>query len=287
MKDAFGVERADMISKAETKAPPKASAGRQATGALLGPYHGLVAGKKGHKLRAAGNELAGGMAGGVAGGTAGAIPGIIARSPAAAAIGGQIGTTVGALAGKVAGTRRAQRMGHYKPEPTGVAKAEGTKWRLSEGERKAGQGNKKQKAAAIGAVGAYSAGVGAATYGTVAGAQDLASAKSERFWAKQARNMSLRRKGQMDAFRQSGNKKMAGESMRMALKHNANAVAGEKAARALSRSGKGKIALGAAAGVAGLGSLMAASNSQSNRVNAYRKSKGEAPRSKWTGFPKG
>lgn len=115
MKDAFGVERGE-VSKADTKKQPPASAGRQVTGGLLGPYHGLVAGKKGHKLRAAGNEWAGGVAGGVGGSALGAIPGIIARKPGLAFAGAELGATGGGIAGKVAGTRRAQRMGHYKPE---------------------------------------------------------------------------------------------------------------------------------------------------------------------------
>lgn len=105
---AFGVED-DRISKADKHhGTLQASPGRLATGALLGPYHGLVAGRKGRKLRAAGNELGGSMIGSVAGG---ALAGALSRGKASSA-----GALIGNYGGGAAGTERAQRMGHYKPE---------------------------------------------------------------------------------------------------------------------------------------------------------------------------
>lgn len=113
MIDGFGVERLDIVSKAEQK---EASTGRLITGTVFGPYHGLAAGKKGRKLRAAGNELGGSLVGGAAGSAAGSLPGLIARKPGLAIHGSVAGSTVGGYAGKWQGTKRAQRMGHYKPE---------------------------------------------------------------------------------------------------------------------------------------------------------------------------
>lgn len=80
--------------------------GRQAAGGLLPGAHGLAAGKKGRKLRAAGNEV-----GGVSVGTvAGSVVNGAARGRLLYAI------PAGAAAGGVMGTRRAHRMGHYKSQ---------------------------------------------------------------------------------------------------------------------------------------------------------------------------
>ncbi len=121
-KSAFGVEHGDSISKAAPTKQKKASAGRQALGTVLPGYHGLAAGKKGHKLRAAGNEL-GGRIGGALVGQAAAAPLVAgglahATRPAGmAALAGGTGISVAStLYGGVKGTQRAQRMGHYKPE---------------------------------------------------------------------------------------------------------------------------------------------------------------------------
>jgi hypothetical protein len=106
---AFGVEDT-RISKADSDRPPKASAGRIASGALASPYHGLVAGKPGKKLRAAGNELGGGVLGGVGGRIAGTV--LTRGKP----VGAAIGSRVGVLGGGAAGVVRAQGRGYYKPE---------------------------------------------------------------------------------------------------------------------------------------------------------------------------
>lgn len=124
-KSAFGVEHGDSISKAaptKPKTQKPASAGRQAAGTLFPGWHGAFAGKKGHKLRAAGNEL-GGRIGGALVGQAAAAPLVAgglahATRPAGmAALAGGTGISVAStLYGGVKGTQRAQRMGHYKPE---------------------------------------------------------------------------------------------------------------------------------------------------------------------------
>lgn len=105
MIDAFGIERPDLISKQEKKA----SSGRLVLGGMFPGFHGVVAGKKGRKLRAAGNEAVGGMAGGVAGATIGGIAGAATRNPRIATGASNIGT----IAGSIAGTQRAQSRGHY------------------------------------------------------------------------------------------------------------------------------------------------------------------------------
>jgi len=121
-KSAFGVEHGDSISKAAPAKQKKASTGRLALGTVLPGYHGLAAGKKGHKLRAAGNEIGGRIVGSAAGGIAAApltTAGMAhATKPAgiAALAGGAAISAGSSIYGGVKGTQRAQRMGHYKPE---------------------------------------------------------------------------------------------------------------------------------------------------------------------------
>ena len=66
MISAFEVEHE--VAKAEKKraslTASDASVGRHLSAQAFGSGHGLVAGRKGHKLRAAGNEFAGAAAGG-------------------------------------------------------------------------------------------------------------------------------------------------------------------------------------------------------------------------------
>lgn len=69
---------------AKAKKPDNPSAGRVVTGALLPVWHGAVAGKPGHKLKAAGYELG--------------------------------GTMIGAQPGAAVGTFAAHRAGHYKKQ---------------------------------------------------------------------------------------------------------------------------------------------------------------------------
>lgn len=85
------------VSKKKAKAPVddkpgKVSGGRLATGGLFPGYHGAIAGKKGHKLKAVGHEVLGGMAGGV-----------VAGPP-------------GTVAGAAIGTKMAHDKGYYKPQ---------------------------------------------------------------------------------------------------------------------------------------------------------------------------
>lgn len=89
----------------------KPTAGRYAAGYAFNPVHGLVAGKKGHKLRAAGNELGGATLGSIAGSAAGAA---LTRGKSAPAI--QAGGAAGAIGGVLGGVKRAQSKGHYKPQ---------------------------------------------------------------------------------------------------------------------------------------------------------------------------
>jgi len=115
MQDAFGVELGE-VSKAAKK-QKKASTGRLVTGALFPGYHGIAAGRKGHRLRAAGNELGGGIAGSLVGGAAGSALGMAAtRNPMGGAVGAHFGAAGGSYVGGHLGTQRAQRMGHYKNE---------------------------------------------------------------------------------------------------------------------------------------------------------------------------
>jgi hypothetical protein len=96
--------RSEIVAKQE-----KASGGRLAAGGVFPGYHGAFAGKKGHKLRAVGNEVAGNIVGGTAGGLAASIA-TRGKSMGAA----RIGTSAGGVAGGVVGTARAQRKGHFK-----------------------------------------------------------------------------------------------------------------------------------------------------------------------------
>ena len=110
----WGVEHGDSISKADTKygksGPP--SPERRTQGAIwnyLAPgSHGLAAGKRGKKIRAATNEGGGVVIGGVAGGLVGSKLSLgRARVPLAAATG---------IAGGQLGLNRNQRKGYLKPE---------------------------------------------------------------------------------------------------------------------------------------------------------------------------
>lgn len=107
MLSAFGVEHGE-ISKEffgrerKKNKQKKASLGRLTAGTLAGGsgIHGAIAGKKGHKLRAMGNQIGGGLAAG--------LPATMVAGPVA----GLPATLVGANIG----TRRAQAMGHFKKQ---------------------------------------------------------------------------------------------------------------------------------------------------------------------------
>jgi len=110
---AFGVDHGG-ISKAERKSSGNPSVARMAAGGLFSPYHAAVAGRKGKKLRAVGNQ-AGGAALGTLPGAALMGVGAATRKPGMA-MGGQLLGGAGGIAGGVAGTRRANRKGYFKPE---------------------------------------------------------------------------------------------------------------------------------------------------------------------------
>lgn len=95
MIDAFGIERPDLVSKADDRSSGSASAARLVGGGLLPGAHGAVAGRKGKKLKAVGHEL-----GGAAVGTLVALPNV----------------------GAAVGTNIANKKGYYKPEPENVEK---------------------------------------------------------------------------------------------------------------------------------------------------------------------
>jgi hypothetical protein len=106
------------------KSEDRATIGRQAAGAYFAPVHGLVAGKKGHKIRAAAHETAGV--------TLGQLPGFVAGQAASrmmptgrAKVATQLGAlgvqSAGAWAGGMKGVRNAQAAGHYKPQAKSTA----------------------------------------------------------------------------------------------------------------------------------------------------------------------
>ena len=110
---------ADEVAKADE---PKASTGRLVAGTVAPGWHGLVAGTKGHKARAWGNEVGGGYAGGLPGYLTAAAGAVAAAKGKRALgtklmIGGYAAGAGGAYTGTNLGTRRAQRMGHYKDQP--------------------------------------------------------------------------------------------------------------------------------------------------------------------------
>lgn len=122
---AFGVVHE--ISKREKKASMDRHGATLAANALTVPgAHGVFAGKKGKKARAAGNEFVGGAGGALAGGPVGAMTGsLVGRaatrgSVSGQAVGARVGSTLGGLAGFGGGTawsvNRNQRKGYYKPE---------------------------------------------------------------------------------------------------------------------------------------------------------------------------
>lgn len=99
------------------KQQPKASQGRLAAGWAAPGLHGAVAGKKGRKLRAAGNEIGGTVLGSAAGGLA---AGVLTRGKGAA-----FGSAAGSGVGAVAGTARAQKQGHFKMQKNDAVSAFG------------------------------------------------------------------------------------------------------------------------------------------------------------------
>jgi hypothetical protein len=98
----------ERISKAKSDNP---SAGRLATSYLFPGIHGVAAGKKGKRARAAGNEVGGALGGSVAGSMAGKL--VARRNPVMGAV---AGSYAGGIGGNAAGTTRAHRRGYYRAE---------------------------------------------------------------------------------------------------------------------------------------------------------------------------
>lgn len=102
---AFGVDHGD-FAKAD-----KQSGGRRILTSAFPGYHAGIAGKKGKKLRAVGNELGGG----VAGGAAGQLAGLAASRGRSTALAGGL-SMAGAITGSQMGGNRNQRKGYLKSE---------------------------------------------------------------------------------------------------------------------------------------------------------------------------
>jgi hypothetical protein len=111
---AFGVDHGSEIAKAavDPKTGKKPSAGRRvlASAPYTNAVHPFVAGKKGKKLRSAGNQIGGIAVGGLAGGLAGSA---LARGNP---VGGAVGSLGGSIAGGQVGLNRNQRKGYLKRE---------------------------------------------------------------------------------------------------------------------------------------------------------------------------
>lgn len=122
MQSYWGVDHGVEISKASRLFDDKgkSTTGRKVTAAIFPAYHGAFAGKKGKKLRSAGNEFGGSLAGGVGGRAVGALPGLAARSPGAMLAGGTVGQAAGSATGAVAGNARNERKNYLKKQPKGA-----------------------------------------------------------------------------------------------------------------------------------------------------------------------
>lgn len=123
-KSAFGVVH--VIEKDDDRSSGKPSAGRSVATYFGAPVHGLVAGRKGQKLKAAGSELGHGIAGnaigtGVGLGINAATHGAIGHAGIRAA--GVAGTTAGLLQSASANNRKGRYKPQKKKEPAAVAKS--------------------------------------------------------------------------------------------------------------------------------------------------------------------
>lgn len=109
------------VSKAQNKLNSENwSPGRAVTTTAFAGPHGLLMGKKGKKLRAAGNEVGGAVAGGLGGQLAGGAVGLLGGREGAR-IGSGLGGFGGSVAGGVMGGRRSAKKGYYR----NIAKAAG------------------------------------------------------------------------------------------------------------------------------------------------------------------
>jgi hypothetical protein len=257
MTNAFGVEHTP-IAKAEKKSKGNASLGRQATAQVFGGWHGAVAGRKGHKLRAIGNEVGGSIAGSTAGSLAGAGAGAVLGRKLGGAEGAKIGMAYGSGAGSVvggrgglaAGVQRANKKGHFKPEK--VSKA--GDWKTIDQRERSQRQNRKHAgtAASLGGL--------AATGGAYAAA---ASPKVQNDLGRMKTNAKSGFK-----FRRSFNAQMGAGTMKG--NKATDAAFGVRNALSTTHAGHGKAAAGAVVGGIGVGVGGAAA---AKGVNAYHQKK--------------
>ena len=118
---AFGIDHGESFSKKEARDPntgKKPSAGRRALASYDPGLHSIVAGRKGKKTRAVGNELGGSALGSIGGaGLGGGIGALATRGKGPGAlIGAATGSIAGSIGGSQAGLNRNQRKGYLKPE---------------------------------------------------------------------------------------------------------------------------------------------------------------------------
>lgn len=112
----WGVEHGE-VSKAYEQKP---STGRRVAAAAFPVPHGAIAGRKGKKLRATGNQAVGAIGGGYGGALAGGgLTALLTRGRNAGAVtrGSQIGGFSGAVGGSQLGLNRNQRKGYMKKQP--------------------------------------------------------------------------------------------------------------------------------------------------------------------------
>lgn len=116
---AFGVVHGTAVSKADKPSRGNPSAGRTVTGLAFPLTHGVIAGRKGHKIRVAltekGTRIGGEAGGGAVGGAVGAGLGALAHRPAQGAImGASLGGVAGGLGWQSHQLTRNNKLGRYK-----------------------------------------------------------------------------------------------------------------------------------------------------------------------------
>jgi hypothetical protein len=98
---------------------PKYSAGRSTLATVFPTGHGLIAAKKGKKLRTAGKAAISSVGGGVLGGTAGGLAGLAltrGKSVKAVQLGQAGGSAAGSYGGAYGAFRSSNRQGYFKPQ---------------------------------------------------------------------------------------------------------------------------------------------------------------------------
>jgi hypothetical protein len=120
MSNAFGVDHTPIAKRSD---PTQASSGGASVGRHLAaqaafPFHGAVAGRKGHKLRATGNEVGGAVGGSVAGALIGGAAGALTKNPSIAARAASEGSGAGSILGLGGGVHLNNKRGNYKKQVT-------------------------------------------------------------------------------------------------------------------------------------------------------------------------